>query len=153
MPNLPKIPLVISMWVIFAMIVVFFWVSKWLQNGGCVPSEWYRNSFGIVFRPNGACISKLASAKLQREEGESKFFAILWCFEMLKSAHFPSVYGEKFIFLCCESVQFSKCHLTQKCPPCKIDDWRPKSPKQWKKYKVNKSYISVIMLSFCSYSP
>ena len=44
------------------------------------------------------CISKLASAKLQREKGESKFFANLWRFEMLKSAHFPSVYGEKIIF-------------------------------------------------------
>ena len=52
----------------------------------------------MVFRPNGACISKLASAKLQREKGDSKFFAILWRFEMLKSAHSPSVYGEKFIF-------------------------------------------------------
>ena len=76
-----------------------FLVSEWLQNGGCIPSEWYRSSFGIVFRPNGACISKLASAKLQREKGDSKFFANLWRFEMLKSAHSPSVYGEKFIFL------------------------------------------------------
>ena len=41
---------------------------------------------------------KLASAKLQREKGESKFFANLWRFEMLKSAHFPSVYGGIFIF-------------------------------------------------------
>ena len=91
-------PLMMSMGVIFAMIVDFL-VSEWLQNGGCIPSEWYRNSFGIVFRPKGACISKLASAKLQREKGESKFFANLWRFEMLKSAHSPSVYGEKFIFL------------------------------------------------------
>ena len=87
-----------SMGVIFAMIVDFL-VSEWLQNGGCIPSERYRNSFGIVFRPNGACISKLASAKLQREKGESKFFANLRRFEMLKSAHLPSIYGEKFIFL------------------------------------------------------
>ena len=77
----------------------FFGVSEWLQNGFCVPSEWYRNSFGIVVRPNGACIIKLASAKLHREKRESKFFANLWRFEMLKSAHSPSVYGEKFIFL------------------------------------------------------
>ena len=87
-----------SMGVIFAMIVDFL-VSEWLQNGGCIPSEWYRNSFGILVRQNGACFSKLASAKLQREKGESKFFANLWRFEMLKSAHSPSVYGEKFIFL------------------------------------------------------
>ena len=77
----------------------FFLVSEWLQNGFCVPSEWYRNSFGIVFRQNGACISKLASAKLQREKGESKFCANLWRFEMLKLAHSPNVYGEKIIFL------------------------------------------------------
>ena len=87
-----------SMGVIFAMIVDFL-VSEWLQNGGCIPSEWYRNSFGIVFRPNGACFSKLASAKLQRKKADSKFFAILWRFEMLKSTHFPSVYWGKIIFL------------------------------------------------------
>ena len=68
----------------------------------------------MVFRPKGACISKLASAKLQREKGESKFFANLWRFEMLKLAHSPSVYGEKFIFLCRESVQIRKCHFWQK---------------------------------------
>ena len=97
-PNLPKMPLMMSMGVIFAMIVDFL-VSEWLQNGGCIPSEWYRNSFGILVRQNGACFSKLASAKLQREKGDSKFFANLWRFEMLKSAHSPSVYGGKFIFL------------------------------------------------------
>ena len=68
----------------------------------------------MVFRPNGACISKLASAKLQREKGESKFFANLWRFKMLKSAHSPSVYGEKFIFLCRESEQIFKGSLSQK---------------------------------------
>ena len=48
---------------------------------------------------------------------------------MLKSAHFPSVYGEKFIFLCRESIQFPKCHFGQKwhLPP-QFNDWRPKSP-------------------------
>ena len=78
-----------------------------LRNGIGIPSE----SF---FRPNGACISKLASAKLQREKGESKFFANLWRFEMLKSAHFPSVYVGKFIFLCRESEQIFKGSLLQK---------------------------------------
>ena len=89
-------------------------VSERLQNGTCVPSEWYRNSFGIVFCPNGVCFSKLASAKLQHEKVDSKFFANLWRFEMLKSAHYPSVYGEKLFFLCRESAQISKCHFCQK---------------------------------------
>ena len=40
----------------------------------------------------------LASAKLQHEKADSKFFAILWRFEMLKSTHSPSVYWGKFIF-------------------------------------------------------
>ena len=71
----------------------------------------------MVFRPNGACISKLASAKLQREKGESKFFANLWRFEMLKSAHSPSVYGEKFIFCSAKVNRFSKGHF------CKSDRW------------------------------
>ena len=37
-PNLSETPLMMSMGVIFAM-MVDFWVSKWLQNGFCVPSE------------------------------------------------------------------------------------------------------------------
>ena len=94
-----------SMGVIFAMRIVFLGVSKWLQNGGCIPSEWYRNSFGIVFRQNGACFSKLASTKLQHEKADSKFFAKLLRFEMLKSAHSPSVYWGKIIFQYRESVQ------------------------------------------------
>ena len=81
--------------------------SVFLRNDIGIPSE----SF---FRPNGACISKLASAKLQREKWESKFFANLWRFEMLKSAHFPSVYWEKIIFLYRESVQIFKGSLSQK---------------------------------------
>ena len=76
-----------------------FGVSKWLQNGFCVPSEWYRNVFGIVVCQNGACFIKLASAKIQHEKVDSKFFANLWRFKMLKSVHYPSVYGEKLIFL------------------------------------------------------
>ena len=84
-----------------------FGVSKWLQNGFCVPSEWYRNVFGIVVRQNGACFIKLVSAKLQREKGESKFFANLWRFELLKSAHFPSVYwGKIFFFVAWEWTDF-----------------------------------------------
>ena len=81
--------------------------SVFLRNDIGIPSE----SF---FRPNGACISKLASAKLQREKAKSKFFANLWRFEMLKSAHFPSVYWEKIIFLYRESVQIFKGSLLQK---------------------------------------
>ena len=61
-------------------------------------SVFLRNDIGILIRQNGACFSKLASAKLQREKAYSKFFANLWRFEMLKSAHFPSVYWGKFIF-------------------------------------------------------
>ena len=94
----------------------FFGVSEWLQNAFCVPSEWYRNAFGILVRQNGVCISKLASAKLQREKWESKFFANLWRFEMLKSAHFPSVYWVKIIFLYRESVQNFKRSFLQKWP-------------------------------------
>ena len=67
--------------------------------------KWGLHSFGKVseflrnrFLPKWRCFSKLASAKLQRKKGDSKFFANLWRFEMLKSAHFPSVYGERFIF-------------------------------------------------------
>ena len=89
--------------------------TEWRANGGvdslsqafCVPSVWYRNAFGIVVRQNGACFSKLTSAKLQREKAKSKFSANLWHFE---------------------------------------------SAERWK-YETNNSYILVIMLSFCSYSP
>ena len=89
--------------------------TEWRANGGvdalsqafCAPSVWYRNACGIVVRQNGACFSKLTSAKLQREKAKSKFSANLWHFE---------------------------------------------SAEQWK-YKTNNSYILVIMLSFCSYSP
>ena len=77
-------------------------------------SVFLRNVFGIVVRQNGACFIKLASAKLQHEKADSKFFANSWRFEMLKSAHFPSVYWGKIIFLYCESVQIPKCHFGQK---------------------------------------
>ena len=52
-----------------------------LSQAFCVPSVWYRNAFGIVVRQNGACFSKLTSAKLQREKAKSKFSANLWHFE------------------------------------------------------------------------
>ena len=117
-----------SMGVIFAMIVDSFWVSEWLQNGGCILSEWYRSSFGIVFRQNGACISKLASAKLQHEKADSKFFANLWRFEMLKSAHPPSVYGEKFIFCVAKVYSFPSVTLGKSDTSPQFNDWRPKSP-------------------------
>ena len=63
--------------------------TEWRANRGvdslsqafCVPSVWYRNAFGIVVRQNGACFSKLTSAKLQREKAKSKFSANLWHFE------------------------------------------------------------------------
>ena len=54
---------------------------------------------------NGACFSKLANTKLQHEKADSKFFANLWCFRMLKSAHSSSVYWGKIIFQYRESVQ------------------------------------------------
>ena len=63
--------------------------TEWRANGGvdalsqafCAPSVWYRNACGIVVRQNGACFSKLTSAKLQREKAKSKFSANLWHFE------------------------------------------------------------------------
>ena len=58
-----------------------------------------------MFCQNGACFSKLASTKLQHEKADSKFFANLLRFEMLKSAHSPSVYWGKIFFLCRESGQ------------------------------------------------
>ena len=78
-------------------------------------SVFLRNDIGILIHQNGACFSKLASAKLQREKADSKFFANLWRFEMLKLAHSPSVYWGKFIFLYRESVQIFK------GPFCKSD--------------------------------
>ena len=77
-------------------------------------SVFLRNDIGILIRQNGACFSKLASAKLQREKADSKFFANLWRFEMLKSAHSPSAYWGKFIFLYRESVQIFKRSFLQK---------------------------------------
>ena len=73
-----------------------------------------RYDIGILIRQNGACFSKLASAKLQHERADSKFFANLWRFEKLKTAHSPSVYWGKIIFLYRNGVQISKIHLTQK---------------------------------------
>ena len=42
------------------------------------------------------------------------FFANLWRFEKLKTAHSPSVYWSKIIFLYRNGVQISKSHLKQK---------------------------------------
>ncbi len=67
--------------------------SVFLRNGIGMSSESLSAKMERFF------FIKLASAKLQREKGESKFFANLWRFEMLKSAHSPSVYGKNFIFL------------------------------------------------------
>ena len=104
-PNLPETPLMMSMGVIFAMIVVFLG----LVNCSKMGSVFLRNDIGIpsesFFAKMERFFIKLASAKLQHEKADSKFFANLWRFVMLKSAHFPSVYGEKFIFLCRRSVQ------------------------------------------------
>ena len=58
----------------------------------------------------------LASLRVQSYNTKKRipnFLANLWCFEMSKSAHSPSVYWEK-IFLYRNGVQISKCHLTQK---------------------------------------
>ena len=81
--------------------------SVFLRNGIGIPSECSSAKMERFF-------SKLASAKLQREKADSKFFANLWRFEMLKSAHFPSVYWGKFIFLYRESVQIFKGPFLQK---------------------------------------
>ena len=124
-------------------------VRKWLQKAFCVPSVWYRNVFGILVRQNGACFSKLASAKLQREKGESKFFANLWRFEMLKSAHSPSVYGGKFIFFVAQkcadfqraifakvtvgrilTIEGEKVEKVSRWPPQKTDRVTQKWPKK-----------------------
>ena len=89
-----------SMGVIFAMIVEFL---GGLVNGSKMRSVFLRDDIGMTSECSSAKMerffSKLASAKLQREKADSKFFANLWRFEMLKSAHSPSVYGEKIIFL------------------------------------------------------
>ena len=66
--------------------------SVFLRNGIGIPSECSSAKMERFF-------SKLASAKLQREKADSKFFANLWRFEMLKSTHYPSVYGEKLFFV------------------------------------------------------
>ena len=70
-----------------------------MENGSKKRVVFLRNDIGILVRQNEACFSKLASAKLQHEKADSKFFANLWCFKMLKSAYSPSVYWGKFIFL------------------------------------------------------
>ena len=89
------------MGVIFVMIVVFLG----LENSSKMWSVFLLNDIGIVVCQNGACFGMLASAKLQCSGGNSKFRANLWRFEMLKSAHFSSVYWGKIIFLYRESVQ------------------------------------------------
>ena len=77
-----------------------------------------RNDIGIPSESFFAKMERvLASLRVQSyntKKADSKFFANLWRFEMLKSAHSPSVYWEKFIFLYRKSVQISKCHFWQK---------------------------------------
>ena len=75
--------------------------SVFLRNDIGIPSESFFAKMERFF-------IKLASAKLQHEKADSKFFANLWRFEMLKPAHTSSVYGEKFIFLCRRSVQIGR---------------------------------------------
>ena len=75
--------------------------SVFLRNGIGIPSECSSAKMERFF-------SKLASAKLQREKADSKFFANLWRFEMLKSTHYPSVYGEKLFFCIAKVYRFKK---------------------------------------------
>ena len=84
--------------------------SVFLRNGIGIPSE----SF---FAKNGACFSKLVSAKLQHEKADSKFFANLWRFEMLKTAHSPSIYWGKFIFFVAQKCADSQVSLLAKVTP------------------------------------
>ena len=76
-----------------------------------------RNDIGIPSESFFAQIERvLASLRVQSYNTKKRipnFLANLWCFEMSKSAHSPSVYWEK-IFLYRNGVQISKCHLTQK---------------------------------------
>ena len=71
-------------------------------------------------------ISEFLSAKMERvltslrvqsyntKERIPNYLANLWRFEKLKTAHSPSVYWGKIIFLYRNGVQISKIHLTQK---------------------------------------
>ena len=73
--------------------------------------------------------SELSSAKMERvlanlrvqsyntKERIPNFFCKFVRFEKLKSAHSPSVYWGKIIFLYRNGVQISKSHLTQKMTP------------------------------------
>ena len=75
-----------------------------------------RNDIGMTSEFLSAKMERvLASLRVQSyntKERIPNFFANLWHFKMLKSAHFPSVYWEKII-LYRNGVQISKRHLTQ----------------------------------------
>ena len=73
----------------------------------------------MFVRQNGACISKLASAKLQRKKANSNFFANLWRFEMLKSAHSPVFTGEILFFVAQKCADFNV-SLSAKVTPTPI---------------------------------
>ena len=76
--------------------------SVFLRNDIGIPSESFFAKMKRFF-------IKLASAKLQHEKADSKFFANLWRFEMLKSAHSSSVYGGNFFFVSqkCTNLEMS----------------------------------------------
>ena len=89
--------------------------SVFLRNDIGIPSESFFAKMERFF-------IKLASAKLQHEKADSKFFANLWRFEMLKSAHFPSVYGEKIFFCFAKVYRFQGITFAKSDTPCKIND-------------------------------
>ena len=89
--------------------------SVFLRNDIGIPSESFFAKMERFF-------IKLASAKLQHEKADSKFFANLWRFEMLKSAHFTSVYGEKIIFCIARVYVFQNVTFWKSDTPCNFND-------------------------------
>ena len=120
--------------------------------------KWGLHSFGMVseflrnrFLPKWRCFIKLASAKLQHEKADSKFFANLWRFEMLKSAHSPSVYLGKIIFQYRKSVQILRCDFWQSnALPLRLKNRAKHSSYFLPKYGFLKIYFLTLILMFTS---
>ena len=115
--NLSEKPLMMSMGMIFFMIVVFFR----LENGSKKRSVFLRYDIGMISELSSAKMERvLANFRVQSYNTKKRipnFFANLWRFEKLKTAHSPSVYWSKIIFLYRNGVQISKSHLKQKMTP------------------------------------
>ena len=90
---------------------------------------------GLVFlRYDIGIPSESLSAKMERvlaslqvqsykaKKGYSKFFANLWRFEMLKSAHSPSVYREKLFFCIAKVCRFQGVTFGKSDTSCEFND-------------------------------